>query len=464
MDVATDFIVKISNDRLSAVLEINNSIHEMERSVSVRELQSVLEKETIAFGIKMDILEQISKDPTSIKDPVLIATGMQKVDGEDAYLRNELEQSSMLEQKVLHFRSVMHIPSVKKGQLLASIIPAVKGTPGKDVTGRVLPAKHGRPLRVRAGNNVRLETGKFYAECDGQVSITQKSISVNPVYEVKGDLDLKTGNLEFVGNIVIKGNVPSGYELKAGGDIIVEGLVEAANLQAGGSIVIKGGIAGAMKGRIIAGGNVFAYYLNQANIKAGQDIIIKSSVLHSKLTAGGNVDCQNGTIIGGTISAGRNISVKELGNELFTKTELAVGWDPLLEKTEQETIAAIETAKENIRKLTEIEEKLGEIGRRAGSLTDEQKQMIAKQRNTRLQVEESLLELLTNLELLQLEKQDRLNSCLTVHDQVFPNTKMFFGKYTFMTNQLYKKVYFGLENSEISIHPIVKVELSNIRK
>ncbi|MBT2681379.1 DUF342 domain-containing protein [Bacillus sp. ISL-35] len=460
--MATDYLVRISNDRLSAELEID--IQEHDFSLSVRNLLSVLEKENIVFGIKMDVLAQIAENPASVEYPVTIAVGMPNVDGEDSYLRNELTQTSMEEQKVFHFRSIMHIPSVRKGQLLACVVPPVNGTPGKDVTGRIVPAKPGRPLRVKAGDNVMFEAGQFYAVCDGQVSITQKSISVNPVYEVKGDLDLRTGNLDFVGNIVIKGNVPSGYELKAGGDIIVDGLVEAANLQAGGNIVVKGGVAGAMKGRMTAGGNVFANYLNQANVKAGQDIIVKSSILHSKLTAAGSVDCQTGTIIGGTISAGRNISVKELGNELFTKTELAVGWDPLLEKTEQETIASIETARVNIRKLTEIEVKLAEIGRRAGALTNDQKQMIAKQRNTRLQLEESLAELLADLEFLQLEKQDRLNSCLTVNDKVFPNTKVFFGKYAFLTNQIYKKVNFYLENSEISINPIVKVETSQVRK
>jgi uncharacterized protein len=462
MDVATDYLVRISKDRLSAELELD--IQDQDFAISVRNLLSYLEKEKVLFGIKMDVLAQIAESPASVEYPVAIAVGLENVDGEDSYLRNELEQTSIEEQKVFHFRTIMHIPSVRQGQLLASVVPPVNGTPGKDVTGRIIPAKPGRPLKVKAGNNVVFEAGQFYAACDGQMSVTQKSISVNPVYEVRGDLDLRTGNLDFVGNIVIKGNVPSGYELKAGGDIIVDGLVEAANLQAGGNIVIKGGVAGAMKGRLTAGGNVFANYLNQANVKAGQDIIVKTSILHSKLTAAGNVDCQTGTIIGGTISAGRNISVKELGNELFTKTELAVGWDPLLEKTEQDTIASIETAKINIRKLTEIEVKLAEIGRHAGTLTNEQKQMIAKQRNTRLQVEKSLEELLADLEFLQLEKQDRLISCLTVNDKVFPNTKVFFGKYAFLTNQIYKKVNFHLENSEISINPIVKLEPSLVRK
>ncbi|WP_176167313.1 DUF342 domain-containing protein [Mesobacillus jeotgali] len=461
MDLASECRVRISQDGLTAELELDVQVEEL--SISVEKLLKILQKEKIVYGIKMDVLAKISENPDSVQYPVTIAKGTRNVDGEDSYLRNELDQNSLKEQKVFNFRTIMQIPSVSKGQLLATVVPPVKGTPGKNVSGRIIPAKHGRPLRIRAGNNVVYESGQFYALCDGQVSITQKSISVNPVFEVKGDLDLRTGNVDFVGNIAIKGNVPSGYQLIAGGDIIVDGLVEAANIQAGGNIVIKGGVAGAMKGRVAAGGSVFANYLNQANVKAGQDIIVKSSILHSKLTAAGNVDCHTGTIIGGTISAGRNITVKELGNELFTKTELAVGWDPLLEKTEQETLSSIETAKANIRKLTEIEVKLSEIGKRTGTLSSEQKQMIAKQRNTRLKMEQSLSELQADLELLQLEKQDRMHSSLLVYEKVFPNTKVFFGKYAILTNQLYKSVGFYLENSEISINSIVNVDTPLVR-
>jgi len=460
--LATEYKIRISQDRLTAELILDTENKEL--AFSIEELLDILEAEKIVFGVKRDLLTQISENPYSFEYPVTIAAGEPKVNGADAYLRNELHHNSRPEHKVFNFRSVMHIPSVRKGQLLASVVPPVNGTQGTDVTGRMIPAKPGRPIRVKPGNNVMFESGQFFAICDGQVSITDRAISVNPVFEVNGDLDLRTGNIDFVGNITIRGNVPSGYELKAGGDIVVDGLVEAANLQAEGNIIIKGGVAGAMKGKVTAGGNLLANYLNQANVKAGQDIIVKSSILHSKLTASGNVDCRTGTIIGGTISAGRNIFVKELGNELFTKTELAVGWDPLLEQAEIETLQSIETAKDNIRKLTEIEVKLAEIGSRAGGLKAEQQQMISKQRNTRRNVETGLEELVAELEFLKMEKQDRLYSSLHVLERVFPNTKVFFGKYAILTNQLYKKVSFHLENSEISIHPIVEKESPIVRK
>lgn len=446
------FELKLEKNRMAASLDLCHP--EKRPSILMDGLADLLKENQIIHGVKMDVLELIVNEPDSVVYPIVIAEGTASVKGTDAYLRNEMKEKNNAVSGKFNFREVMHIPSVTKGQLLATEIPPGMGMNGMDVTGRTIMAQNGRPLKIKAGQNVLNQSGQFYSMLDGQVSITHHSISVNPLFEVKGDLDLKTGNLDFIGNIVINGNVPSGYEVKAGGDIRVNGLVEAANLQAAGNIIVQGGIAGAMRGSITAGGNVQVNYLNQAIVKAGNDVYVKSSILHSKVTAGGNVECKTGTIIGGTVSAGRNILVKDLGNELFTKTELAVGWDPMLEKKENETKDSIETAKANIKKLYEIESRLSQIAKQTGKLTDEQQQMIHKQRATIQTMEKQLKDLNDELVLMQAEKQDRLNSSLFVFEKVFPNTKTYFGKYAHMTNQIYKKVTFSLENSEIRIHPL----------
>lgn len=450
------FEVKLAKDRLTALLDLCESNNN--RFDSLEEICDFLKENQIIYGVKKEVLESIVRDPDSVSYPIVVAEGNPAINGEDAFLRNEIKEMNQADRETFNVRVVMHIPSVTHGQLLATSVPAGDGTNGMDVTGRQIRARKGGPLKIRAGNNVMYKSGQFYSLVDGQVSITNKSISVNPVFEVKDDLDLRTGNIDFIGNITIRGNIPSGYELKAGGDIWVYGLVEASVLKAGGNIIIQGGVAGGMKGSITAGGNVLVNYLNQAIVKAGQDVIVKTSILHSKVTAGGNLDCKTGTIIGGTISAGRNILVKSLGNDLFTKTELAVGWDPSLEKTEIEILESIKNARQNILKLTEIEAKLAEIEKLTGKLTPEQKAMISKQRATRQSIENSLFDLNSDLDNLQAEKQDRLYSSLTVFDKVYPNTKIYFGKYALMTNQGYKKVSFRLENSEICIHSAVETE------
>lgn len=446
------FEVKLANDRMEAILDLR----EQENGQTSEEinLAEVLQSNHIISGINSALIEKISRDPLSVSYPIVIAKGKKQINGTDGYLRNELSESKTDAKEKFNFRNVLDIKSVTAGQLLATAVPAQAGTDGQDVTGRMVRAKPGKPLTIKAGNNVRFESGQFFSEQDGQLSITSKAISVNPVFHVNGDLDLRTGNIHFVGNITVKGNIPSGYELIAGGDIKVTGLVEGATLRADGNIIIDGGVTGAMKGGITAGGSVQANYLNQATVIAGHDVHIKTSILHSKVSTGNDINCHQGTIIGGTLTAGRNVHVRELGNELFAKTELAIGWDPALEKKTKEIYEAINQESGTLAKLNEIESKLLELIKSSGKLTQEKQEVILKQRATRNSVESRLLELKEELSILEAEKHDRLDSSLFVYEIVHPNTKVYFGKYAYATNTAHQRVKFSIDNSEIRIQLI----------
>lgn len=446
------FEVKLASDRMEAILYCRDQ--EKAQTSDEVHLTEVLKSNHIISGINNALIEKISLDPLSVSYPIVIAKGRKQVNGKDGYLRNELFESKTDANEKFNFRNVLDIKSVTAGQLLATAVPPEAGMDGQDVTGRIVPAKPGKPLTIKAGNNVRVESGQFFSEQDGQLSITGRSISVNPVFQVNGDLDLKTGNIHFVGNISVKGNIPSGYELIAGGDIKVTGLVEGATLRADGNVIIEGGVAGGMKGSITAGGSVQANYLNQAIVIAGQDVHITSSILHSRVSTGNDINCHQGTIIGGTLTAGRNVHVRELGNELFAKTELAIGWDPAIEKKNKEIHEAINQESATLAKLNEIESKLVELIKTAGKLTQEKQEVILKQRATRKSVENVLLELKEELSILEADKHDRLESSLFVYEIVHPNTKVYFGKYAYATNTAHRRVKFSIENSEIRIQLI----------
>ncbi|UTW69218.1 DUF342 domain-containing protein [Anaerobacillus sp. HL2] len=55
-------------------------------------------------------------------------------------------------------------------------------------------------------------TVKAFATIDGQMSVESKAvIHVYPIFEVNGDLDLKVGNISFIGSVNIRGNVPARF-------------------------------------------------------------------------------------------------------------------------------------------------------------------------------------------------------------------------------------------------------------
>src|SRR5699024_4459278 len=219
------------------------------------------------------------------------------------------------------------IPSVKANQKLATITLPTKGEEGINVLGQKLKAQHGKPIQINAGINVIFNEDdlSFYSSIDGQVSITERDIKVHPVYEVNESLAMKTGNIDFVGSIIIKGDVTTGYTVKAKGDIKIFGIVEAATIISGGSVFVAEGLAGLQKGTIKAEENIHIGYINQGIVHANDSVYVENSIIHSEITANKQVFCQKGNIIGGSLSAGQLIEAKDIGNRLSTKTHITLG-------------------------------------------------------------------------------------------------------------------------------------------
>jgi uncharacterized protein len=446
--------ITVSRDRLKAVININPNIVE-KSNYQVDDILNLLKEKKICFGIKNEVIESLSAQPLTSNFPQIVAEGIPSQNGQDAYLVCELTNSkSTLKSDEFNFRDVIKIPSVKSGQLLASTIPAVIGTPGKDVFGNTIHARDGKPLNMKVGNNVVMKDGCFYSVIDGQQSQTNTRISVNPVFELNGDIDLRIGNIDFIGNVVINGNVPSGYKVKAGGDMRITGLVEGAVLEAAGNIVINGGVAGANRGKVVAGGNVFAAYFNQADITAEKSVWAEKSILNSCITAGESIICKKGAVIGGSLTAGRDIHIKDLGNHSYTKTSVNVGHDSGNHEDEQEYHFKHNHATEMIKKLNDIEQKLVQRAREKGMFTEEEKQLILKQRTTKKQLQKDIVNCECKLYELERERTEKLTSCIYIYETVYPNTSINFGKYTKRIQTQHQFVKFYFENGEIEFEPL----------
>ncbi|MDZ5473455.1 FapA family protein [Bacillus sp. 31A1R] len=447
------FKVIIAKDRLTAQMELAQ-IPDESFSISMTALVEWLKKEQIVFGLNQDTLLQISQDPLILKKPLVVAKGIPAKNGEDAYIVAEIQEQNEVKKGKINFRNVMNILSVKIGQLIATITPATTGENGTDVSGRPILAKSGKPLRIKAGKNVILSDNQFISSIDGQVSITNQMITVNPVFEVKGDLDLKTGNINFIGNVVIKGNVPTGYEVRAGGDIKIHGLVEGATIAAEGNIMISGGVTGGNRGSVIAKGIIHAAYLNQANVQSDQDIIIDTSVLHSKVHAAGNIICKTGHVIGGSLISGKDVHIKELGNHLFTRTDIYLAHDPSIDENEKKLKNELISVSENLKKIDVLEAKLIEIGRLKGHFTPDQKEMIMKQRATKQHLLTQLEKLNNDMAVLEDERKEQLEAGLFIYDIVYPNTAIHFGRYSKILQQKHSYVKFHYLNGDIEFEPL----------
>jgi hypothetical protein len=451
--------VLISDDRMTAKLQI---LHEdAEFSCTVDELELFLRQNGVRFGIHIETLAQIARESRKfIFNQVTVASGILPVDGEDGTIRYLFEEKNEkkpleLEGGRVDFKEVAALNNVKKGQLIAERIPATSGQDGRAVTGEPIPARKGREARLKPGKNVVIdeEQMKLYAAIDGLVTFTERDkINVFPVYEVNGDVDYSTGNIDFVGNVVIRGNVLSGFRVRAVGDIRIIGGVEAAEVISDGSIEITAGIMGTGKGLVKAAKNVKCSFIQEGNVEAGENITVTQSIMHSNIRAGKMVECMGakGLIVGGLIQAGEQIRARIIGNSTSTATVLEVGVLPELRNEMALLRTRLRDLGDNSDKTSKALRLLDHLAA-SGQLTPDKAAIRSRLAMTQTQMNQEMSDIRERI--LEIEKslEDISNARVEVTNTIFSGCKIVIGRYTRFVKDTTSRVTFRMLDGEIAM-------------
>ncbi|WP_058307790.1 FapA family protein [Gracilibacillus massiliensis] len=446
--------IKISQDRLTATMVVKD-IEKLEE-VAEEEIESLLDDYKITYGIlpwnEMDWKQKLQE-----KNELIIAEGKKPNNGENGSLVvKQSINNEVSEEEKTNFRDVAKIPMVDENDVLAQLIPPTNGEAGIDVLNQAIKQKKGSIFKCKAGENVSFNESEqtFIATSSGQLSVGDSIINVYPLYEVNSDLSLETGNIDFNGSVTIRGNIPTGYKVKAKGDVAVYGIVEASFIEAGGNVLIREGIAGMEKAVISAGEDLEVGYINQAEVYAGNNLKVRKSIMHSTCVAQGDILCQNGSIIGGSCSAGKVIEVKTIGNMANSKTELAFG----ISKKTVDRISNLQKKqkelKENKAKLKVLGDQLQQKKDAVGELLAKERIMLLKQRNMYEKTVEQLSEIQEELKELQFEIGNFQDMKLIVKNKAFENVELIFGKYKRVLHQEHKHFQAYLDEKEVTIQPL----------
>jgi uncharacterized protein len=138
---------------------------------------------------------------------------------------------------------------VKAGQVLGKVTVPTEGRGGRDVAGRQLAARSGKPARMRFDDSIRVDDdGTLTAKIDGMLDRTRDSASIKEFLEITGYVDFETGNIDFPGAVQVRKGVRDLFEVRCGGTLDVAGLVEMATIVTGGDFTARRGMAGREKG------------------------------------------------------------------------------------------------------------------------------------------------------------------------------------------------------------------------
>ena len=295
-------------------------------------IAGALEENKVTTGIDPSALNYIFQEhPYYTLIPVACGTPIQE--GENGrvveHYPRQLNRSVKLDEKgVADYRAMNYMQLIKEGDVICDIIPPTPGTPGQRVDGAAAEPQPVKPASVVVGpNTVLSEDGtKLLAAKEGHLEHDGKKFVVKLILDIPSDVDYNTGNIDYHGDVHIRGDVRGTFVVKAAGNITIDGLVEAATVEAGGDVLISCGVLGDNNAVIRSGGNIRAKYLENCIAYAGKsvfaDCIISSQVYSDESV---QVTSGRGTIIGGTIVAANSVKSRMVGTESGRKTEIELG-------------------------------------------------------------------------------------------------------------------------------------------
>jgi uncharacterized protein (DUF342 family) len=274
---------------------------------------------------------------------------------------------------------------------------------------------------------------------------------VTPLYSVPCDVDYSTGNLDFIGTVVVNGNITSGFSVRAEGDVLVQGVIESsACVYSGGNVTAKG-VVGGDNGRIEAKGEVRVRWCQDANIVAEKDVHVVDAALNSNIISLGYVyvNEKKGAVVGGSVRAVKGMNVKMIGSRLEVPTLVVAGENFRIMELVGELNRLQKINKQNQQKIL-----LGlKSAHQAGVQDPEKLAKLKKLTEIYKTLEKKDLEFENRKEDLIRRMEERSFARIQVKDTVFGNTKVQIGASVFRVVESLKACSFCDDGGAVRVGP-----------
>ncbi|WP_319544023.1 FapA family protein [uncultured Pseudodesulfovibrio sp.] len=327
------------------------------------------------------------------------------------------------------------VNSVSKGDVIAEWIEMVDGV---EADPRFLFDEKQFPAGRGTGISQKFPD-KLFAAVDGYVCYKEGKILVRETLTIRCDIDYRTGNVDFIGNVSVEGSVRSGFSVR-GVKVTIAGQVEGAQIEASRNLNCHGGVKGGRTAHLEAGHDLKLAYCEYATLMAKNDILVKGALMHSNVYAGKRLAVGD-RLTGGNISAYEYIYVGgQLGGGLDTDTSLVMGYKPSLLHADEEYNKRIKVLHDDIASF---------------------EKMLNKGKEFRAEFKPRLESAIKELDLLKTLKvklwegiyaTERLEECkILVPGVVKPGVEISIGSAFLKVDDFLEDVYFYYDNDEVKI-------------
>ena len=338
--------VVVAKDKMTAYAEITNPYGG--KHIALADIKARCDELGLKFGLlpkaMLALLSTCHKSPAGKSFRVNIAKGIPVVDGKDATFEkcittdnHRKPKPKLLDNGKVDMHDLGKNITVDAGTVLMKKTPATQGTPGKTVTGEIIQQKQGIDHEFVIGKNVQVSPNNplyLIANAHGIPIDDDDFIRVDDIL-VLNKIDVKSGNVDYNGSVVITGDIQEGMKVKVTGDLTVMGLIESADITCGGDLTVKMPIIGHQHKDndsefsciINCKGNLEGTIAQYAHLTVGKDIIMNNQLIHCYAHANGSVMVHNeaftrGSIIGGTTNANGSVLTTIVGASAGNKTSI----------------------------------------------------------------------------------------------------------------------------------------------
>lgn len=426
------------------------------KEVSVEVIKNALAQAGVVYGISEKIIDTIVATK-NYENPIVVAKCMPAKNGENGkitFLFEAKEDNHPQEDAkgYVDFKDLGIVRNITQGTVIANITLPTEGEPGINVKNEPIVQVKGNPAKVSFADNISLsEDGlTLVTTCDGNLAFKGGRFSVEKVFRLDGDVDVSTGNIDFIGEVVIRGDVREGFSVKAKGNITIQGGAFKANIESGGNITIK---QGALGSNVKAEGKVEVDFCENSSIKCKESLKAKS-MLYCDVFCNGTIDVTsgNGSIVGGKVVSTRTTNANNIGSRTYTPTLIVVGDNAIMMEEKNGLMKKLENIQNEITNCAKITEFLELKAKQYGGLTAEKIAIYKSAKNTIIVKSKDLREIELRIAEIDTYLQIKQNLSVSCRKELNPGVKIIINDTVFVVNTPYQHCIVGLGEDGIVVN------------
>ncbi len=428
------------------------------KPISSEIIDKALADAGVVYGIDNNAIDNIVNE-NRYEDWFEVAKCKPAENGENGtitYLINIKEETHLHEDAkgFVNYKDLGIVNNITRGTKIADITLPTEGNPGISVKNEPIVQVKGNPAKVTFAENIAYSDNNLslVAQCDGNLVMKSGRYSVERIFRLDGDVDVSTGNIDFIGEVVIRGDVKEGFSVKAKKSITVQGGVYGSVLESGENIIIR---QGAMGSTLTANGKIEVDFCEKVNIKCSELLKTKSLYFCDTFCKGKiDVTMSNGSIVGGKTVSTQNISANNIGSQSYTPTLIVVGDNAIMLQEKNVLSAKLETISTEVENCNKIISFLQSKAKQLGELPQDKIDILKSATTTIIMKKRDKENLQSRIDEIDDYLKTKQNISLSCRKQMNPGTKVVINDQVFVVNTVYDHCILGLGKDGIVVNTL----------